>query len=73
MLDNLISNAIKYTPASVTIEVYSHQEGDKVRVEILDTGPRLSPSDLERVFLYPQRLSAVPTHGEARRSTDWGW
>lgn len=66
VIDNLLSNAIKYTPAGGTITLYTHQKGERVCIEVLDTGPGLSPADLERVFLYSQRLSAVPTHGEAQ-------
>jgi len=66
VLDNLLSNAIKYTPAGGIIELCTHQKEERVCIEVLDTGPGLSPADLERVFLYSQRLSAVPTHGEAQ-------
>ena len=64
VLDNLISNAIKYTPPGGTIDLRAHHQGERVCVEVLDTGPGLSPADLERVFFYPERLSAVPTSGE---------
>jgi signal transduction histidine kinase len=64
ILDNLVSNAIKFTPSGGTIELRAQQHGEHVQIEVLDTGPGLSPSDLERVFLFPQRLSAVATEGE---------
>ena len=64
ILDNLVSNAIKYTPATGTIELRTQHRTEHIVLEVLDTGPGLSPADLQRVFLYPQRLSAVPTNGE---------
>ncbi len=64
VLDNLLSNAIKYSPPGGAIELRQLWQGDQAIIEVLDTGPGLSPADLERVFLQPQRLSATPTAGE---------
>lgn len=66
VLDNLLSNAIKYTPAGGEIEIKAHQQDGVVTIEVLDTGPGLSQTDLERVFLFPQPLSAQPTQGESQ-------
>ena len=66
IMDNLLSNAIKYTPRAGDIEVKVHREPPRMVLEVLDTGPGLSPDDLERVFIYPQILSATPTEGESQ-------
>ncbi|HCH63213.1 MAG TPA: hypothetical protein DFR83_10440 [Deltaproteobacteria bacterium] len=66
VLDNLLSNAIKYTPPGGAIDLKASRQGAHVTVEVLDTGPGLSPDDLERVFLFPQPLSAQPTNGECQ-------
>src|SRR5690606_41593777 len=47
VMDNLISNAIKYTPQG-SIEVGCVQKGDVVEVYVKDTGPGISAEHLER-------------------------
>jgi signal transduction histidine kinase len=63
-IDNILSNAIKYTPVGGEIEVAVAGEGDEAVVRVRDTGPGLSPEDLSRLFGRFQRLSAKPTGGE---------
>jgi two-component system sensor histidine kinase BaeS len=50
VLDNLLDNAIRHTPANGTITVRLTSSADKVRFEVRDTGPGISPEDLPRVF-----------------------
>ena len=64
-IDNLVSNAIKYTPAGGRIELAVGRDGGKARIIVRDTGRGLSPEDLSRVFGRFQRLSAKPTAGES--------
>ena len=64
VVDNLVSNAIKYTPIGGEIQIKAQRQGAIVTFEVLDTGPGLSQHDLEHIFLFPQRLSASPTRGE---------
>jgi signal transduction histidine kinase len=51
-LYNLLSNAAKYTPADAAIAVraYAVDGGDRVRVEVADTGDGMSPEDAARAF-----------------------
>jgi signal transduction histidine kinase len=63
-IDNLVSNAIKYSPAGSMIEVTLSREDDAVVCRVRDEGPGLSPEDELRVFERFQRLSAKPTAGE---------
>jgi signal transduction histidine kinase len=51
ILDNLIDNALRYTPAgsSVTVSA-SSVEGGRCRVEIVDSGPGVAEEDLDRLF-----------------------
>jgi signal transduction histidine kinase len=50
LLDNLISNAVKFTPAGGTVEVAAGSSGDAVWVEVRDTGIGIAPDDQERLF-----------------------
>jgi signal transduction histidine kinase/CheY-like chemotaxis protein len=67
-LDNLVSNAIKYSPAGGAITVRVSREpgprGAELVCAVADHGPGLSPEDSTRVFGRFQRLSAKPTGGE---------
>jgi signal transduction histidine kinase len=63
-VDNLVSNAVKYSPLEGEIEVTAVQEDDEAVIRVRDQGPGLSPEDFDRVFGRFQRLSAKPTGGE---------
>jgi signal transduction histidine kinase/CheY-like chemotaxis protein len=64
-IDNLVSNAIKYTPSGGRIEVEVTRDGAGAAVSVTDTGAGLSPEDMSRLFGRFQRLSAKPTAGES--------
>lgn len=65
VLDNLISNAIKFSCSGTEVHIYVRKEGAHAVVEIKDQGPGLTEEDRERVFGKGQRLSARPTGGES--------
>lgn len=50
LANNLISNAIKYTPAGGRVEVRLWQEGEWVRLDVSDTGIGIPPEALDYVF-----------------------
>ncbi|MEB2526498.1 sensor histidine kinase [Kocuria rosea] len=50
VLDNLISNAIKYSPANSTVFVLGTWSGDSAQVQVIDHGHGMSPEDVRRVF-----------------------
>jgi signal transduction histidine kinase/DNA-binding NarL/FixJ family response regulator len=64
-IDNLVSNAIKYSPIGGRIGIAVRYEGDDVVIDVSDKGPGLSPEDVSRLFGRFQRLSAKPTGGES--------
>src|SRR5438128_3288630 len=64
-IDNLVSNAIKYSPIGGKIAVAVTHEGGDTVIRIADQGAGLSPEDLGRLFGRFQRLSAKPTAGES--------
>ena len=64
--DNLVSNAIKYSPmlGRVRVSVLADATGGGL-IKVVDSGPGLSPEDEARLFGRFQRLSAKPTGGES--------
>jgi two-component system phosphate regulon sensor histidine kinase PhoR len=50
ILDNLIDNAIKYTPEGGSVRVRCQIQGATVAVEVADTGIGIPRDDLPRVF-----------------------
>jgi signal transduction histidine kinase len=68
VLDNLISNAVKYSPHGKQIFVRAVgravNSADVVRIEVQDEGEGISPEDMTRLFGKFARLSARPTGGE---------
>jgi signal transduction histidine kinase len=50
LLDNLISNAIKFTPEGGRVDVLTSQTADGAVLEVSDTGIGLPPDELELVF-----------------------
>jgi signal transduction histidine kinase/response regulator of citrate/malate metabolism len=64
-IDNLISNAIKYSPIGGKITVVVTHEGKNTIIRVADEGAGLSPEDIGRLFGRFQRLSAKPTAGES--------
>ena len=63
-IDNLISNAIKYSPMGGRIAIGVTQDDGATTIRVADQGAGLSPEDLGRLFGRFQRLSAKPTAGE---------
>jgi two-component system sensor histidine kinase GlrK len=50
VIDNLISNAIKYSPHAGTITVRLVKQAENAVIEVLDDGPGIAPEDRERIF-----------------------
>src|SRR3954447_18160658 len=63
-VDNLVSNAIKYSPRGARIDLSVAGRTGEASVKVIDQGPGLTPEDMTRLFGKFQRLSAQPTGGE---------
>ena len=50
VINNLLSNALKFTPEDGTIEVKAKQDGSQLKIEISDTGAGISTEALPHIF-----------------------
>lgn len=60
VIDNLVSNAIKFSPFDKVIEYTVQLVDGKVRFSVKDHGPGLTDDDKSRLFKKYQQLSAKP-------------
>jgi len=71
VFDNLISNALKFSPPRGEVRVSLGRAGGWAFAEVRDSGPGLGPADFARIFTPFQPLSARPT-GVGEDSTGLG-
>jgi signal transduction histidine kinase len=64
ILENIISNAVKYSPHGKNIFLNITPIDSSVRISVQDEGPGLSGDDKSKLFGKFARLSARPTGGE---------
>ncbi|HET6511100.1 MAG TPA: HAMP domain-containing sensor histidine kinase, partial [Candidatus Kapabacteria bacterium] len=64
VLNNIISNAIKYSPRDSTVRVKLEEDNKQIRVSISDQGAGIETAELSRIFDPYQRGSTQPTGGE---------
>ncbi|MBW7874656.1 MAG: hybrid sensor histidine kinase/response regulator [Candidatus Cloacimonetes bacterium] len=64
IFENLISNAIKFSPIGSVVGVFVRSTAKGYEVAIQDKGPGFSPEDLRKVYQKFARLSARPTADE---------
>ncbi len=50
VIDNLVSNALKFTPPGGTIDVRAYLHGSGVRIEVTDTGMGIGESEQAQLF-----------------------
>ncbi len=70
VLNNLISNAIKYSPPKTTIQIFIKLAADKVIVIVRDEGQGIPPTELDKLFKPFSVTSVRSTAGE--KSTGLG-
>lgn len=64
VLDNLISNAVKYSPRGKQIWVQGSTNNQNIRIAVKDEGPGISEEDQQYLFQKFTRLTSEPTEGE---------
>ena len=67
LIDNLIENAVKYSPEGGRIQVDVSACDRVVQLRVSDAGPGIPPELRERVF---DRFSAIPIR--CRAAAGWG-
>ena len=50
VIDHLLANAVKFTPAHGRVEICLHQRGDAAEIVVRDTGEGIAPDVLPHVF-----------------------
>lgn len=65
IVDNLVSNAIKFSRNNTMVEVAAGDSGEKFWIRVRDHGPGFSEDDKSKLFQKFQKLSARPTAGES--------
>jgi signal transduction histidine kinase len=64
VLNNLVSNAIKFSREGDTITIEAHRDGTELEVSVKDTGQGISPDDLSRLFQKFEQGGTKATKGE---------
>ena len=64
--ENLIGNALKYTPIGGSVEVSVRLEEERALLEVSDSGPGIPEEEVPQLFERYSRLSTRPTGGETQ-------
>ena len=70
VIDNLITNAIKFSPHGSTVTVQACTAPEAIRIAVRDEGPGIPEAETERIFAPFTRASTLPPNSE--RSTGLG-
>ncbi|MFP4499272.1 MAG: response regulator [Vulcanimicrobiota bacterium] len=65
VLDNLISNAVKYTPREGIVNIVAKNGGEFIEIRVNDNGPGIKQNELQKLFKKFSTTSSRPTGGES--------
>jgi signal transduction histidine kinase len=63
VMDNLIENALRHTPAGGTVTVAVQRVGGALAVQVVDTGSGIAAEDLPHIFERFYQSDRMRTHG----------
>ena len=66
ILLNLLTNAVKFTPAGGTVAVSCERDGDRARIQVRDSGIGIPPAELEKIFAPFVQLDQQPADAKQR-------
>ena len=69
VLFNLLDNAAKYAPPETTIRIESWQDGETVKLQVIDEGSGIPPEEVELVF---EKFHRAPKGDQVRAGTGLG-
>jgi signal transduction histidine kinase len=64
IIDNLVSNAIKFSPIGSVVRLIAEPREKEVRLCVVDNGPGIAAEEVPLLFNKFSRLRTVPTGGE---------
>jgi two-component system sensor histidine kinase GlrK len=70
VLENLLSNALKFTPSGGTIHLHAYPDGETTVIDCADTGPGIAPEERDKVF--DAFYSGSTPHGGPLKGTGIG-
>jgi two-component system, OmpR family, sensor histidine kinase KdpD len=65
LLENLLDNGLKYSPADAPVELHATRDGEHLVLAVSDRGPGIAPAWREKVFEVFQRGDARPADSQA--------
>jgi signal transduction histidine kinase len=70
VVDNLITNAVKFSPKNTTVKLKAEKIEDEIKVSVIDQGQGIPETELPKLFREFGKTSVRPTDGE--KSTGLG-
>jgi len=64
VLDNLVSNAIKFSERGTNLKIHIGYDKERIIFEVIDAGPGIPEEEMCRLFKEFSRTSVAPTEGE---------
>ena len=72
LLENLVDNGLKFSPADSPVELHATHDGDSFVLTVSDRGPGIAPAWREKVFEVFQRSDVEPTDVQFSRGAGVG-
>jgi len=69
VLFNLLDNAAKYAPPKTTVRMEGWQEGDTVKLQVIDEGSGIPPEEIDSIF---EKFHRAQKQDQVRAGTGLG-